>query len=688
MMRKAGLAMANSLLLCCAWVLAAHAAEPSSSKLFTVGRYLELQTASAPQVSPDGTQVVYTRSMVDVENDKQEQELWIVGIDGKNHRALGKGSGAVWAPDSKSIAFLAPGEPKGPQIFVLHLSVPGPATQITRVQQAPANLHWSPDGKQIGYTMVVPAVEKWPVELPAAPEGAKWAAAPHFTERFHFRRDGVGLTDRGYRHLFVIDAEGGAPRQVTSGEWSLGSAVFEVGDGAEWRFMPDGKSAIVEGYKEGDGDLNNRQGYIYSVDLASGETKRLITTTGGWNKPSVSPDGKTIAYVGFTQLADSYRVADLYTMSADGSNQTLRSAGFDRDPQDLEWSPDGGTLYFLAEDRGSVHLFSWSLHGGVHAVTGGKEVVRGFSVGRNAIVVVRGNFKSPGDLEVINTHKPDAHERLTHINDGLLNNLQLADAEEVNFGSSGGAKIQGWVVKPPNFNASQKYPLILEIHGGPHAMYSVGFSPMFQNFAANGYVTLFINPRGSTGYGSAFGNAIMKHYPGVDYDDLMAGVDTLLKSGYVDDSRMFVSGCSGGGVLSSWTIGHTTRFAAAAVRCPVIDWLSMAGETDVPYFTYRFFNKPPWEDPTDWLAQSSLMYVGHIKTPVLLMTGELDRRTPMPQSEEFYAALKYQGVPAALLRFDQEFHGTGRKPSNWMRTQLYMMSWFEKYGAKMPTPPR
>jgi dipeptidyl aminopeptidase/acylaminoacyl peptidase len=688
MMRKAGLAMANSLLLCCAWVLAAHAAEPSSSKLFTVGRYLELQTASGPQVSPDGTQVIYTRSIVDVQNDKQEQELWIVGIDGKNHRALGKGSGAVWAPDSKSIAFLAPGEPKGPQIFVLHLSVPGPATQITRVQQAPSNLHWSPDGKQIGYTMVVPAVEKWPVELPAAPEGSKWAAAPHFTERFHFRRDGVGLTDRGYRHLFVVDAEGGAPRQITSGEWSLGSAVFEVGDGAEWHYMPDGKSAIVEGYKEGDGDLNNRQGYIYSVDLASGETKRLITTTGGWNKPSVSPDGKTIAYVGFTQLGDSYRVADLYTMSADGSSQTLRSAGFDRDPQDLEWSPDGGTLYFLAEDKGSVHLFSWSLHGGVHAVTSGKEVVRGFSVGRNAIVVVRGNFKSPGDLELINTHKPDAHERLTHLNDGLLNNLQLADAEEVNFGSSGGAKIQGWVVKPPNFNASQKYPLILEIHGGPHAMYSVAFSPMFQNFAANGYVTLFINPRGSTGYGSAFGNAIMKHYPGVDYDDLMAGVDTLLKSGYVDDSRMFVSGCSGGGVLSSWTIGHTTRFAAAAVRCPVIDWLSMAGETDVPYFTYRFFNKPPWEDPTDWLAQSSLMYVGHIKTPVLLMTGELDRRTPMPQSEEFYAALKYQGVPAALLRFDQEFHGTGRKPSNWMRTQLYMMSWFEKYGAKMPTPPR
>jgi dipeptidyl aminopeptidase/acylaminoacyl peptidase len=688
MLRKSGLAITKALLLCFGWGQFAHAADPSGPKLFTVGRYLELQTASAPKVSPDGTQVLYTRSLVDVQNDKYEQELWIVGIDGKNHRSLGKGSGAVWSPDSKSIAFLAEGEPKGPQIFVLHLSVPGPRTQITRAEHAPENLHWSPDGKQIGYTMVVPAVEKWSIDLPAAPEGAKWAAAPRYTERLHFRRDTVGLTDRGYRHLFVVDADGGAPRQITSGEWNVGSSVFEVSDGAEWHFMPDGRSMIVEGYKEGDVDLNNRQGYIYSVDLSTGATKRLTTTTGAWSKPSVAPDGKTIAYVGFTQLTDSYRVSDLYTMSADGSNATLRSGGFDRDPQDLEWSEDGSTLYFLAEDKGSVHLYSWTPRAGVHAVTSGNEVVKGFSIGRNAIVVVRGTFKSPGDLEVINPRKPEAHERLTHINDGLLNNLQLADAQEINFGSSGGAQIQGWVVKPPNFNAAQKYPLILEIHGGPHGMYSVAFSSMFQNFAANGYITLFINPRGSTGYGSAFGNAIAKHYPSVDYDDLMAAVDTVLKNDYVDASRLYVSGCSGGGVLSSWVIGHTTRFAAAAVRCPVIDWLSMAGETDVPYFTYRFFNKPPWEDASDWLAQSSLMYVDRIKTPVLLMTGELDRRTPMPQTEEFYTALKYKGVPAALLRFDQEFHGTGRKPSNWMRTQLYMMAWYDRYGAKMPNPPR
>jgi len=216
-------------------------------------------------------------------------------------------------------------------------------------------------------------------------------------------------------------------------------------------------------------------------------------------------------------------------------------------------------------------------------------------------------------------------------------------------------------------------------------MYNVGFNYMFQNFAANGYVVLYTNPRGSTGYGTAFGNAIDRAYPSVDYDDLMAGVDTLVRRGYVDEASMFVGGCSGGGVLSSWVIGHTTRFAGAAVRCPVTNWMSMAGQTDVPLFTYNFFDAPFWEKPEQWLKQSPLMYVGNVTTPTVVMTGELDLRTPMPQSDEYYMALKMRGVPAALLRFEGEYHGTGSKPSNFMRTQLYMMSWYKRYAGKKPT---
>jgi dipeptidyl aminopeptidase/acylaminoacyl peptidase len=264
--------------------------------------------------------------------------------------------------------------------------------------------------------------------------------------------------------------------------------------------------------------------------------------------------------------------------------------------------------------------------------------------------------------------------------------MRLGEVEEVWYTSSGGTRVQGWIVKPPSFDASRKYPLIMEIHGGPHAMYNVAFNPMFQNFAAHGYVVLYTNPRGSTGYGTDFGNAIDRAYPSVDYDDLMAGVDAVVGRGYVDASKMYVGGCSGGGVLSSWVIGHTDRFAAAAVRCPVINWMSFMGQTDVPLFAGNFFEKPFWEDPQPWLKQSPLMYVGNVKTPTLLMTGDLDLRTPMPQTEEYFAALKQRGVPTALLRFAGEYHGTGSKPSNWMRTQLYMMSWYERHGARRAAP--
>ena len=672
-------------LLCTGIPVSAAGANPSGR--FTVGDYLELQSASNPQMSPDGTQVVYTRSMVDKMADTMQSAVWIVGIDGQHHRFIAKGSGAVWSPDGKSIAYLAEGQPKGMQIFVMHLTVPGPATQITWGTEEPANLHWSPDGHRIGYTMMVLNPEKWTIEIPHAPEGSHWASTPRFTERMHYRQDGVGFTDRGFRHLFLVEADGGAPRQVTTGDWSIGESVYEYIYTVDWAFTPDGRSAIVTGFKEGDPDRNDQDCNIYSVDLESGAAKRLTSATGGWRRPAMSPDGKTIAYVGFPKNGDGYRYSQLYTMNVDGSNATPRSADFDREPQHLAWAPDSSAVYFTAEDRGSVHLYSWSAHGGIKQLTKGAEVVTDPTASRGGVVLFRSEPQSPGDLELFNPRTASAGQRLTHLNDELLRRITLSKVDEVQFDSTGGAHIQGWVVRPPDFDPSRHYPLILEIHGGPYGMYDVGFNPAFQNFAADGYILLYINPRGSTGYGNAFTNTIAKHYPGPDYDDLMAAVDTVIKQGNVDESHMFVSGCSGGGVLSSWVIGHTNRFAAAAVRCPVTDWLSMAGETDIPYFTYRFFKKPFWEDPSDWLAQSSLMYVGNVKTPTLLMTGELDRRTPIAQTEEYYAALKYRGVPSAMLRFDGEYHGTENKPSNWMRTQVYMMSWFQRYSANPAGPP-
>jgi dipeptidyl aminopeptidase/acylaminoacyl peptidase len=446
-------------------------------------------------------------------------------------------------------------------------------------------------------------------------------------------------------------------------------------------WTPDSKSIVFEGDSTAESDLHYQTSQLLVVDVASGSIRELVAKEGSWSRPAISPDGKSVAFTGYPHSNKTHTVADLYIIPFAGGDMRKISGDYDRDPINLHWAPDSAGVYFDAQDRGSQNAqFANAAGGGVKAVTTGAHVLTMDSASSDLVAV--GTYSDPDTPpEVVryNLRRPGEPTRLTNINAGLLAGMHLAKTEEIDFTSSGNTKVQGWVVKPPDFDPAKKYPLILEIHGGPFSMYPVAFNYMFQNFAANDFVVLFLNPRGSTGYGSGFSGGIDHNYPGPDYDDLMAGVDATIGQGFIDTSHMYVSGCSGGGVLSSWVIGHTDRFAAAAVRCPVIDWLSMTGNTDIPLFTYSFFQKPFWEDPSDWLSHSSVMAVGKVTTPTLLMTGVLDRRTPMPQTEEYYAALKVRGVPVKLLQFEGEYHGTGSKPSNFIRTQLYMMSWFKKW---------
>ncbi len=663
------------------------AQEVPSDSLLTVGHYLDLESVGEPKLSPDGARVVYTRRWANKMDDTWETALWITNADGTRNHFLTKGSNAVWSPDGSRIAYIAPGDPKGTQIFVRWMDSEGATSQVTRLTDAPSDLKWSPDGKWLGFSGFVAKPSVWKIDLPSAPEGAKWTKAPRYVDRLHYRQDRRGYTDPGFVHLFTIPADGGTPRDVTPGDWSVGGRFYGLAGAVGWAWTPDGRSIVVDGLKEADADLRYRESNLYVIDLATGAERRLTGTKGFWGSPSVSPDGQVVAFSGFAWTTDTYHASDLYTIRLDGTGMKSLSAGFDRSPGELSWAPDGSGVYFTSEDRGAMNLNFASVGGGVRGITTGVHMLAGVSLGATGIgTAVRTTFTQPTNIvrfalprragETVSTFTS-----LTHVNDDVLAGKRVADAEEIWYRSTGGARVQGWIVKPPSFDPAKKYPLILEIHGGPHGMYNVGFSYMWQNFAANGYVVLYTNPRGSTGYGSVFGNAINRAYPSVDYDDLMAGVDSVIGRGYIDSKNMFVSGCSGGGVLSSWVIGHTNRFAAAAVRCPVIDWLSFSGETDIPFFLKGFFEKPFWEDPQPWLKQSSLMYVGNVTTPTLLMTGVLDQRTPMPQTEEYFAALKMRGVPTAILRFEEEWHGTSSKPSNFMRTQLYMMSWFKKYGG-------
>ncbi len=675
-------------------VLAAFAAAPAvaisqetpSDTLLTVDHYLDYETVSGPSISPDGSRIIYTRRWVNTLEDKWESALWIMNADGSRNRFLTKGGGAVWSPDGTRIAYIAEGDPKGPEIFVRWVDAEGASSQITHLEESPQDVRWSPDGESVGFAMFVPKSDPWKIDMPSAPKEAKWTKAPRLVQSLHFRQDRRGFSDSGNIHLFVVPADGGTARQITSGDWSVGARFDALSGSVGWDWMPDGRTIVVDGMKDSTADMNYRSSNIYAVTVETGDVRRLTPSDGVWNSPVVSPDGKRIAFTGYPATRASYEAEALYVMDADGSDMRTVSGDLDRDPSGLEWGADSRGVYFSAGDRGTSNILFASTGGDLRHVTEGTHMLSLGDISRDGVAVgVRTSFHAPPDIVRIGL-RDGRIAQLTDVNADLLGRIRLGAVEEIWYPSTGGARIQGWIVKPPSFDPSRRYPLILEIHGGPHGMYNVGFNYMFQNFAANDYVVLYTNPRGSTGYGSEFGNAIERAYPSVDYDDLMAGVDTVVARGYIDESRMYVGGCSGGGVLSSWVIGHTDRFAAAAVRCPVTNWLSMAGQTDIPLFTYNFFEVPFWEDPKRWLEQSPLMYVGSVTTPTLVMTGELDLRTPMPQSEEYYAALRMRGIPAALLRFEGEYHGTGSKPSNYMRTLLYMMSWYERWTEEGRTP--
>ena len=659
----------------------ARAQETFSPTRLTTDHYFDLERISNAQISPDGARIVYARQQINRLDDKWESSIWIMNADGSQNRFLAKGSSARWAPDSKRLLYFAEAEPGHTQIFIRWINIEGPATQVTRATENLADARWSPDGKSIAFSMFVAEKPKWTIGMPAEPKGAKWTAPPRIVQSLHYRQDQVGYLDDGHKHLFVVASDGGAMRQLTSGKWSIGAG--ELAGPVPFDWTPDSKSVVIQASRDFNADLTYQRSQLLVVDVATGAVRELVGKPGEWSSPTVSPDGKIVAFTGYPTSDKTHSVADLYVVALAGGEMRRISGDFDRDPVNLKWAGDGSGVYFDADDHGSHNIEFAALKGGVRPVTTGIHILTMDSVSND--MMAAGTLSDPDHpAEVMRYDRRTSGEpaQLTTINSAFLAGKQLGKTQEISWTSSGGVKVQGWYITPPDFDPTKTYPLILEIHGGPYGNYNVGFNYMWQNFAANGFVVLYLNPRGSTGYGHAFSDGIDHNYPGPDYDDLMSGVDAVLARGFVDTTHMYVSGCSGGGVLSSWVIGHNNRFAAAAVRCPVIDWLSMTGHTDLPLFTYSFFRKPFWEDPTDWLSHSSLMQVGKVTTPTLLMTGVLDRRTPMPQTEEYFSALKERGVPTTLLQFEGEFHGTGSRPSNWVRTQLYMMSWFKRYSRE------
>ena len=631
--------------------------------------YLDMESVSSPRLSPDGQEIVYTRGWIDKMNDRRASALWIMNADGSRNRFLTEGSSPRWSPSGDRIAFVAQGEPGGSQLFVLYRGLAEPPTQITRLENSPSNIAWSPDGQWLAFTTLVDGDDGWNISLPGKPDGAKWTQAPRVVETLVYRRDRVGFYEAGYTHVFVVPASGGTPRQVTSGDWHHGRG------GLSW--TPDGEEILFSSLRVPDAEYAWRESDIYAAHVSGGDIRQLTARRGPDSGPVVSPGGQRVAYTGYDFSDDTYIASTLYVADIDGGNVRALTAEFDRTPRGLMWAEDDSGVYFTANDHGTRNLHFASLDGNVSAVTRGQHMLSGvFMRGTLAVGVLSSPHRSNELVHV--SLESGAVSTLLRVNEDVLDYVMLGEVEEINYTSTDNLPVQGWVIKPPDFDPSKKYPLILAIHGGPHGMYHVGFNFAWQFHAAKGYVVLYTNPRGSSGYGSAFGNEIKRAYPGKDYDDLMAGVDEVISRGYVDEENLFVYGCSGGGVLTSWVVGQTDRFAAASANCPVTNWLSFVGTTDGATWYYNF-DHLPWEDPSEHLRRSPLMYVGNVSTPTMLMTGIHDLRTPISQTEEYYQALKLRKVPTAMVRFNEEYHGTTSKPSNFLRTQLYLHHWFTRH---------
>jgi dipeptidyl aminopeptidase/acylaminoacyl peptidase len=644
-------------------------------KLLDKETYMEMESIASPNISPDGKNILFTRGWVDKTSDQSRSNLWIVDIEGKRVRELTHGNwrdfSPVWSPDGKKIAFLSDRD-ETTQIHVMWLDTREVA-QLTHLDRSPGSLRWSPNGKKLAFTLFIPDDESiLPVKLPKKPEGAKWAKPAVIVDRLSWSRDGRGPTPKGNTHIFVIDAElGGTPKKVTSGDYSH----------SDPQWSQDGKKIYFSAIRKPDAEYLRGDSEIYSVDLSTLKIKTLTDRKGPDRGPRISPDGKWIAYTGYDDKNYTSHLSNLYLMDVQGVKKSILAGDLPNSPSSITWAPDGSGVYYLMREKGESNLCFVSTSRKIRKITKGVHYLSGLSIAKNGqVATTRSTFYKPGYLATFNLRKPDNIKKLVDVNEDVLANVKLGEVEELWFRSPDGHDLQGWLIQPAEFEQNKQYPMILYIHGGPWAMYTVRFSWAWQNFAANGFAVLYMNPRGSTGYGQDFVNGIQFSYPGKDYDDLMAGVDAALVKGFIDEDNMFVCGGSGGGVLTAWIVGHTDRFRAAVSMRPVINWHSFVGTTDGAGW-YRQFKKYPWEDPMEYAVRSPLHYVGNVTTPTMVMTGEADLRTPMGQSEEYYRALKKLKKETLLVRMPDEYHGW-RRPSHRLLQQLYLIAWFEKYRLK------
>ena len=654
----------------------------AQKKEFSYMDLFDLQYATDPQISPNGDWIVYCRMQMDVMKDRAEGNLWMVKTDGSQHQKLtlkeNSESSPRWSPTGDRLAFIS-GTDEGSEIYLYWINT-GKMAKISQLPSNPSALTWSPKGDQLAFTMKLETEPPVIAKMPQKPKGAEWAETPRITDRLYHEADGQGYIKPGFSHIFTIPADGGAPRQLTSGDYH---------HRGELSWSPKADKIFFSANRTQDWEYDFRNSEIYALSVENGAIKALTSRKGPDTHPTVSPNGKYIAYFGFDDKVQTYQVRNLYLMDLDGSNQQVISLGLDRSVSNIIWDTNSTGLYFTFDDKGNSKIAYITLRGKVTKLAddmGGTTIGRPYASGsfstseNGTIVYTQTTPEHPADLAVLQP-KSKSVVKITNLNKGLLDYRNLGKVEEIWYKSTVDQRdIQGWIVYPPEFDATKKYPFLVENHGGPILNYGDRFSVEMQLYAAAGFVVFYPNARGSTSYGEAFGNLLYNNYPGDDYQDVMDGVDYCIAKGLAHEDQLFVTGGSAGGIMTAWIIGKNNRFEAAVVAKPVMNWISKTLVAD-NYFGYANSRYPgqPWENFEGYWKFSPLSLVGNIETPTMVMVGMNDLRTPPSEAKQLYHALKLRKKETVFVEIPDASHGIANRPSNLITKIAHTLAWFDKF---------
>ena len=650
------------------------------NKAFDPMDVFELEWASDPQVSPDGETIVYVRRSNDIMKDRVRSNLWQIKRSGKNHRPLHSGFknsySPRWSPDNTKIAFVS--NNSGSTQIHMHWVGSGETTVISQLQESPSSLSWSPDGKWLAFTMNVKGKSTSIVKSRTKPDGASWAKKPITVTTTRYQYDGRGIVEPSYRHVFVVPADGGTARQLTNGNFNhYGSLAWSA----------DSKDIFFSAHRSDDWELISGESNLYKITVSSKKLEQITSMPGEERSPSISPNGEVIAFYVKERRPLAYTPSRIAVMNLKSGNMQIISNDLDDDSDNLFWSNDGESIYFAFDQRGKRTIKKISLSGkvsdfadNVGGTTIGRPYISGeFHAANDVIAYTFGQADRPADIAITVNKETNV---VTSLNEDILGHRKLGKVNEITYRSSfDGQEIQGWYITPPDFNPKKKYPLILEIHGGPHLAYGPHFSAELQIMAASGYIVFYDNYRGSSSYGEDFALLLQYKYSSKeDFADHMSGIDALINKGIVDEKNLFIAGGSAGGIATAYAIGLTDRFNAAVSSKPVINWLSKPLTADsMVGQIYHQFPGPPWEHLEHYWERSPLSLVGNVTTPTMLITGEEDRRTPISETEQFYQALRLKGVDSAMIRIPNTSHGIASRPSNLITKVDHILAWFEMY---------